>query len=116
MNMCLILYKFKLKFIFALFISVKKFFKINELELEVWPKTINNNELSISNSGLLDDDSNNLDINNGSGLINQRSYSMNDSGKNTCSDLISMTESMVGAKSLLDEIKDPLGINDSLYQ
>ena len=28
----------------------------------------------------------------------------------------SMTESMAGAKNLLDEVKDPLGINDSLYQ
>ena len=28
----------------------------------------------------------------------------------------SMTESMAGAKNLLDEVKDPLGINYSLYQ
>ena len=28
----------------------------------------------------------------------------------------SMTESMAVAKNLLDEVKDPLGISDSLYQ
>lgn len=29
---------------------------------------------------------------------------------------IQLTESMAAAKNLLEEMKDPLGINDSLYQ
>ena len=78
-----------------------------------------------SNSGLIevddpvDNNSANEILNengNGNALsmgISNATFVSEISGNTTTS---SMTESMAGAKNLLDEVKDPLGINDSLYQ
>lgn len=90
---------------------VKKFFRINNLELELWPK------LNHSNSGIIDVEDNGDNSDNE--ILNENKIGGGNGGLSEVSGnsgTILMTESMTGAKSLLDEVKDPLGINDSLYQ
>lgn len=80
----------------------------------MWPK------FNHSNSGIIDvedngDTSDNEILNeNGTGNNGGISSAISEINGNSGTSL--MTESMIGAKSLLDEMKDPLGINDSLYQ
>lgn len=92
-------------------ILVKEFFKINELELDLWPKS-NEPSAVLSNSGILED-TETEGIENGP---QSTSLAANNLSEATAKGLVSLTESMKGAKSLLEESKDPLGINDSLYQ
>lgn len=95
---------------------VKKFFRINNLELELWPKS------NHSNSGIIDVEDNGDYSDNE--ILNENKTGGSGGGLSSGglsevsgnSGAILMTESMTGAKSLLDEVKDPLGINDSLYQ
>jgi len=88
---------------------VKIFFKINNLELEIWPK-VND----FSNSALIDE------AENSDGEIEAKSNSAATlhalSNSSFVNENLTMTGSMAGAKNLLDEVRDPLGINDSLYQ
>lgn len=83
-----------------------KFFQINSLQLEEWPKPTaasNSADLGRSESELgasmeiVDRD----EVNNGSSLATLK---------------LNLPPSMAYARSLLDEVKDPLGLNDSLYQ
>lgn len=89
---------------------VKEFFRIEELEPELWPKL---KDSVLSKSGILDDSEagKNEGENGGSSGISATTNSVEAS-----KGLVSLTESMRGAKLLLEESKDPLGINDSLYQ
>ena len=88
---------------FILYFKVKKFFKINDLELESWP-----NMNDMNNSAVLEEEN---DAQTSSSEIMKLNL------VTTSKDISKiMTESMTGAKSLLEQVKDPLGINDSLYQ
>lgn len=87
---------------------------MNNLELELWPKM---NELSVSNSGIIEEVEGNSE--------NETEFKSQPNSGSTLHAALSnssfvtemaMTGSMAGAKNLLDEVKDPLGINDSLYQ
>lgn len=79
--------------------------------MEVWPKAND-----FSNSALIDEPENS------DGEIEAKSKSNSSAALHALSntsfvnDNLTMTGSMAGAKNLLDEVKDPLGINDSLYQ
>lgn len=79
------------------------------MELEVWPKAND-----FSNSALIDEPENS------DGEIEAKSNSSAAlhalSNSSFVNENLTMTGSMAGAKNLLDEVKDPLGINDSLYQ
>lgn len=79
------------------------------MELEIWPK------LNHSNSGIIDAEDNGGD-NSDNEIINENGTGSAVGISETNGNSSLMTESMTGAKSLLDEVKDPLGINDSLYQ
>ena len=90
------------------------------------------NDLTISNSVVIEGDSDTEDSKNANittvidgnndknSVIKMPLNTINGLTKGTFSKdgevLVLMTESMSGAKSLLEESKDPLGINDSLYQ
>ena len=88
---------------------MKRFFKVENLDLEIWPKA-----KDFSNSALMDEDDNS------EGEVQAKSTSSAAlhafSNSSFANDNMMMTGSMADAKNLLDEVKDPLGINDSLYQ
>lgn len=89
---------------------MKNFFKINNLELEIWPKA---NEFS--GSALIDENENSdgeADTAKSNSFANIHALS----NASFVNENVPMTVSMAAAKNLLDEVKDPLGINDSLYQ
>lgn len=88
---------------------MKKFFKINNLELELWPKA---NEFS--GSALIDETENSDGENDAVKLNSANIHAL--SNASFVNENVPMTVSMAAAKNLLDEVKDPLGINDSLYQ
>lgn len=92
---------------------MKKFFKINNLELELWPKL---SDLSVSNSAIIEDDNSDEESKpaGASSTVLSETSGLGLSASGMVSS--SVTDSMAGAKNLLDEVKDPLGINDSLYQ
>ena len=77
--------------------------------MEIWPKAVD-----FSNSALLDE------AEDSDGEIKTKSNSAANlqalSNSSFVNENLMMTGSMAGAKNLLDEVKDPLGINDSLYQ
>ena len=80
-----------------------------------------NSELSVSNSGILEEDgevNSDGELETAGGKAQSNSNSALHALSNSSSFVteMKMTGSMAGAKNLLDEVKDPLGINDSLYQ
>lgn len=80
----------------------------------MWPKL---SELSVSNSAILEEDDSDNESKSGSAtLTSSENIKAISNGSFVVEGGILMTESMAGAKNLLDEVKDPLGINDSLYQ
>lgn len=92
---------------------MKNFFKINNLDLEIWPKA---NEFS--GSALIEENENSdsetdaLKSNSAASFANIHALS----NSSFVNENVPMTVSMAAAKNLLDEVKDPLCINDSLYQ
>ncbi len=83
---------------------VMKFFQINSLQLEEWPKP-----MTASNSA---------DLGRSEGEIGtSMEISEREAENSTQAALkLNLPPSMAYARSLLDEVKDPLGLNDSLYQ
>lgn len=80
-----------------------KFFQINALELHEWPKTNTANT-----SG---------DLNRSEGEMGASMEITSDAGgTSVLGAKMHLPAGMAFARSLLDEVKDPLGINDSLYQ
>lgn len=79
------------------------------MESELWPK-VND----FSNSALIDE------ADNSDGEIEAKSNSAATlhalSNSSFVNENLTMTGSMADAKNLLDEVRDPLGISDSLYQ
>lgn len=84
--------------------KVLKFFQITSLELDEWPKPAaasNSADMTRSESEL------------GASM----ELSERDDNASSASGLkLNLPPSMSYARSLLDEVKDPLGLNDSLYQ
>lgn len=81
-----------------------KFFQINSLQLEEWPKP-----MAASNSADLGRSESELGA---SMEIAERDAE----ATNSSALKLNLPPSMAYARSLLDEVKDPLGLNDSLYQ
>ena len=88
-----------------------KYFQISELESKVWPKGFNSSQLSIGAEEDGVEDGSTVDV--GGGMSRQGSQGIIE-GKQEVA--IELPASMIYARSLLDEVKDPLGVNDSLYQ
>lgn len=87
---------------------------MNNLELELWPKAT-----EFSNSGIIDEtevSDGELETKSNSAAASLANIHALSNSSFVNENLATMTGSMAGAKNLLDEVKDPLGINDSLYQ